>query len=196
MQPTDFMSTNDATGEFTFDKNVSGITFNLNNLTISGTVHPNKYSTLTINNANAQQLVNWGSEIFNNEIRRKCPLTFYGELEILKDLSGNGAALDFKVSLGANKYSAISAGNTSDGKPIITSLRAIGNITFGNNMRSTKPFLLGTASWYYSKVMMQVGTYNQSQNGGNGYNKGFPFFGEHSYSGGYIYYGYFGNFYK
>ena len=41
----------------------------------------------------------------------------------------------------------------------------------------------------------RVGAYNQSQNNGNGYNPGFPYFGEHSYSGNYIYYGYYGSFY-
>lgn len=62
-------------------------------------------------------------------------------------------------------------------------------------MRKTKPLLLGT-SWYYKQVMPVVGAYNQKQNNGNGYNAGFPFYGEHTYSGNYIYYGYFGKFYK
>ncbi|WP_199414973.1 hypothetical protein [Chitinophaga silvisoli] len=46
---------------------------------------------------------------------------------------------------------------------------------------------------YYRKVMEKVGSYNQSQNGGNGYNAGAPYYGEHTYSGSYIYYGYFNN---
>jgi hypothetical protein len=37
-----------------------------------------------------------------------------------------------------------------------------------------------------------VGVYNQYQNGGNGYNAGYPFFGEHTYSGTGIYSGFFG----
>jgi hypothetical protein len=40
--------------------------------------------------------------------------------------------------------------------------------------------------------MPVVGAYNQYQNKGNGYNPGFPFYGEHTYSGTNIYSGYFG----
>jgi len=32
-------------------------------------------------------------------------------------------------------------------------------------------------------VMPVVGNYNQLHNGGNGYNSGWPFYGEHTYSG-------------
>lgn len=38
--------------------------------------------------------------------------------------------------------------------------------------------------------MQVIGSYNQYQNNGNGYNKEFPFYGEHSYSGSNIYRGY------
>ena len=93
------------------------------------------------------------------------------------------------------KYIDHGAGTTSDGKPIITTLRAMGNMTFGANMRNTKPIMIGV-NWYYSRVMGKVGEYNQRQNRGNGYNNGYPYFGEHTYSGSYIYYGYFGSFYK
>ena len=183
MTPFDFMSTDDATGEF------------LNKLTVSGTVHPNKHTTATITNANAQELLNWGKELFRDEVERQSPSTFYGELEILKEMSANGSSFDFKVSLGASKSTALEAGNTSDGKPIITTLRAIGNTTFGANMRSTKQYLLGTPLWYYSTVMKEVGKYNQDHNGGNGYNNGYPYFGEHTYSGSFIFYGYWGKFF-
>jgi RHS repeat-associated protein len=196
MKPYDFMSTNDQTGEFTFDKGLSGVTFCLDNLTVSGTVKPNEHTESTIYNADAQRLLDWGVILFDDEVKRKSPSTFYGSLEILKEMSANGSALDFKVSLGLPEYTAIKAGNTSDGNPIITTLRAIGNMTFGANMRSTKPYLLGSPTWYYSKVMEQVGAYNQSQNNGNGYNTGFPYFGEHTYSGSYIFYGFSGSFYK
>ncbi len=196
MRPYDFMSTNDANGTFKFDKNSSGVTFNLNKLTVSGTVKPNEHTTSTINNADAQELLNWGVELYQNELERQSPATFYGSLEVLKEMSANGAALDFKASLGLSKYTALRAGTNSEGKPIITTLRAIGNMTFGNNMRLTKPYLLGSPGWYYGQVMQQVGAYNQSQNKGNGYNSGHPYYGEHTYSGSYIYYGYFGNFFK
>jgi hypothetical protein len=196
MKPYDFMSTNDQTGEFTFNKNMSGVSFSLDDLTVSSTVKPNKHTESAIYNADAQRLLDWGMGLFNDEVKRQSPATFYGSLEILKEMSANGAALDFKVSLGLPKYTAIKAGNTSDGKPIITTLRAMGNMTFGANMRSTKPYLLGSPTWYYSNVMGKVGAYNQSQNNGNGYNSGFPYFGEHTYSGSYIYYGFFGKFHK
>jgi hypothetical protein len=193
LQPYDFMLTNDETGEYS---GYADVTFSLDNLTVSGTVKPNEHITATIYNADAQRLLDWGQELFKNEVARQSPVTFYGDLEILKEMSANGASLDFKESLGYDKYTALKAGHTSDGKPIITTLRAVGNITFGANMRSTKPLLMGTEKWYYSQVMKQVGAYNQSQNNGNGYNSGFPYFGEHTYSGSYIYYGYFGQFYN
>ncbi len=193
MSPTDFMGTNDKTGTFSGHADV---TFCLDDLTVSGSVKPNEHTTATINGADAQRLVNWGQELFRDEVERLSPSSFYGKLEILRNMSANKASLDFKESLGYGKYTAIKAGVTSDGKPIITTLRAVGNITFGANMRNTKPYLLGTSNWYYGKVMKQVGAYNQSQNSGNGYNSGFPYFGEHTYSGGYIYYGFFGQFYK
>lgn len=71
----------------------------------------------------------------------------------------------------------------------------MGNVTFGANMRSTKPLTFGT-TWYYKQVIQKVGAYNQRQNKDGGYNSGFPYYGEHTYSGSYIYYGYFGNYYK
>lgn len=202
MQPYDFMLTNDQDGSFTGHANV---TFSLDNLTVSGTVKPNDYTTSTINGADAQRLLDWGQQLFRSEVTRQSPATFYGELEILREMSrnyeannsgGGRGALDFKSSLGLNKYTAIGAGNTSDGKPIITTLRAVGNMTFGANVRSTKPYLLGSPNWYYGKVMGEVGAYNQGQNSGKGYNQGFPYFGEHTYSGSYIHYGFFGKFYK
>ena len=192
MLPTDFLLTNDGTGEFIGYANV---TFSLNNLTVSGSVKPNEQTTASIFAADAQRLLDWGQELYRNEVIRQSPATFLGNLKILREMSAKHAPLDFKTSLGLNEYTAISAGNTPEGKPIITTLRAIGNMTFGANMRSTKPYLLGTPNWYYRQVMKYVGAYNQSQNNGNGYNYGFPYFGEHTYSGRYIYYGFFGRFY-
>ena len=192
MRDTDFMLTNDSDGTFSGH---SETTFRLDGLTVSGSVKPNEHTTASIYGADAQKLLDWGQQLFKDEVKRQSPVTFYGKLEILRDMSANGAALDFKVSLGKDKYTAIRAGTTSDGKPIITTLRAMGNMTFGANMRNTKPIVIGV-NWYYSRVMGKVGEYNQRQNRGNGYNNGYPYFGEHTYSGSYIYYGYFGSFYK
>ena len=192
MSPTDFMLTNNSTGEFSGHANVS---FTLNDLSVSGTVKPNPYTESTIYGADAQRLLDWGRSLFIKEVYRQCPSFFYGQLKILREMSANGASLDLKVSLGLDKYTAISAGFTSDGKPVITTLRAIGNILFGANLRSTKPGIV-SSSWYYCQVMKKVGAYNQKQSVGNGYNPGFPFYGEHTYSGNYIYYGYYGYFYE
>ena len=192
MTPYDFMKTNDSNGSF--DGHIN-ITFKLTDLTVSGKVKLNKYTEASIRNANAQELLDWGQLLYNNEVKRLAPSTFYGKLEILREMSANGAPLDFKKSLGLNPYTAIKAGTSQDKLPIITTLRAMGNMVFGANMKSTKPAFLGT-KWYYNQVMQKVGEYNQRQNNGNGYNSGHPFYGEHTYSGSYIYYGYFGKFYK
>jgi RHS repeat-associated protein len=194
MRPYDFMSTNNKTGEFKFDKNETGVTFDLSALTVSGTVKVNEFTEASINDADAQELLNWGMQLFNGEVSRQSPATFYGKLEILREMSRNKCPLDFKVSLGRHQYTALKAGSTSDGKPIITTLRAMGNITFGANVKSTKPAWAYEA-WYFSKVMEKAGEYNRSQHNGKEYNKGFPYFGEHTYSGSFIYYGYFGRFY-
>ncbi len=42
--------------------------------------------------------------------------------------------------------------------------------------------------------MPKVGGYNQSQNNGNGYNSEWPFYGEHTLSGSYIYHGFYDSF--
>ncbi|SHN08561.1 hypothetical protein SAMN05444360_1462 [Chryseobacterium carnipullorum] len=47
---------------------------------------------------------------------------------------------------------------------------------------------------FYRYAMKVVGGYNQYQNDGSVYNKGFPFYGEHTYSGTNIYRGYFHQF--
>jgi len=69
----------------------------------------------------------------------------------------------------------------------------MGNMIFGMNMAHTMPILnwLGV-NGFYTLAMKQVGAYNQSQNNGNGYNAGWPFYGEHTYSGTYIYFGFYG----
>ena len=195
LRPYDFMGTDNQNGAFHFNAKETGVTFDIRKLTVSGTVKTEN-ATYSVYNANAQRLLDWGQSLFKSELQLKSPWTFYGELEVLRSLSANNAALDVKVSFGQHPYTAINAGTNSNGTPKITTLRAMGNMIFGANVHSTKPYLLGTPNWYYSKVMGEVGKYNQSQNSGLGYNKGFPYFGEHTYSGSYIYYGYYGKFYK
>ena len=71
-------------------------------------------------------------------------------------------------------------------------LKQVGNITFGKNMDIAR-------SWYHSKAatwniyMRVVGEYNQIHAHGNGYNSGYPYFGEHSYSGAAMSFGYWGH---
>lgn len=203
LQPYDFMFTNDGTGSFTSDLNYGTygpVTFDMNNLGISGTVHPNRFTTASISNANLRDLTSWGKGLFLQELARQSPLTFYGELEVLRDMSHNYSekdptvgSLDFKASLGLHPYAPVRVGG--EGSTVITTLRAAGNLTFGANMFATKPALFGS-NWYFSKVMPEVGKYNQGHNVGNGYNTGSPYYGEHTYSGSYIYWGYFNKPYK
>ncbi|WP_238988056.1 RHS repeat-associated core domain-containing protein [Prevotella koreensis] len=195
LRPYDFMGTDNKNGKFHFDAKETGITFDTSKLTVSGTVKTDN-GEYSLFNADAQRLLDWGQSVFNSELSFKSPITFYGDLEVLRSLSANNAALDIKASLGLDPYTAIRAGVNRNGTPKITTLRAMGNMLFGANVHSTKPYLLGTPTWYYTKVMQKVGEYNQKQNSGQGYNKGFPYFGEHTYSGSYIYYGYYGKFYK
>lgn len=197
MRPYDFMSTNDRTGEMYFDRTFNGtgeVTFNLDNLTISGTVQSSERITESRNNLDLEGLLTWGTEMFRAELKRRITFTAYGELEVLKQMSRNGAALDFKASLGLHMYTPLKVMDGSSG-PILTTIRAAGNITFGMNMRMTEPLLL-TKDYYYRKVMEKVGEYNQTQNSGNGYNSGYPYYGEHTYSGSYIYFGYFRQFHR
>jgi hypothetical protein len=63
-------------------------------------------------------------------------------------------------------------------------LRTINNVTVSQ--------ALTPAAAFYVATMPIVGSYNQKQHDGNGYNAGWPFFGEHTYSGTGIYYGFFG----
>jgi hypothetical protein len=123
-------------------------------------------------------------------------------LVLLANMSKNGVPLDFKVSLKLNKYTPVQNGTTADGKPILTTLRAVGNMVFGANMNIAQNYSGRSEMSFYKSTMSFVGGYNQWQNNiqsllnGGGYNKGFPYYGEHTYSGGYIYMGYFKHFYK
>jgi len=187
--PFDFMFTDDKTGKFYFDKNFGEygpLTFRMDNLTVSGTVQTNEYTTSSIYSADASDLAAWGTGMFLDELYRTSGTAYAGLIK-LRSMSQNGGPLDIKASFGLHPYTPVSTGNSN----MITTLRGMGNMIFGMNIAHTKPLLLGS-SWYYTQVMKQVGVYNQSQNHGNGYNAGWPFYGEHTYSGTYIYFGYFG----
>lgn len=117
--------------------------------------------------------------------------------------SKNKGYLDLKESLGKDKYSSVKVGEN------YTSLRAASNILFGFNLRNIYEKYKNDADFkdkfkdaedFYRYTMQVVGAYNQFQNNrknfikGKGYNKDFPFYGEHAYSGANIYRGYFRQF--
>ena len=195
MRPYDFMSANNKNGEFYFNKDETGVSFNLNKLTVSGTISPRKGMENSIYDADGSELLKWAEDIFKQEVEGRGIVDPYNALKVLKSLSANGEALDLKVSLKADPYTALKFG-TMNGKPRITTLRGIGNMAFGSNFESvyTQATCGVSKRQYYDLVMNQVGKYNQSQNDGNGYNSGYPYFGEHDYSGSYIYYGFWGFF--
>lgn len=188
----DFLNTDDGEGTFTTPARV---TIDPNNLKVSGTVNG---TDQVIKDADRDALLKWGylyfqflvSEYYMSYISQ-------GQEIILAYQSRNGGPLDLKVSLGLDKYTPILAGKRTDGKPKITTLRAVGNELFGYNLRKTIPiaFELGSPKTFYKINMKVIGGYNQHQNNGNGYNAGYPYFGEHTYSGSYIYMGYWGEFY-
>jgi RHS repeat-associated protein len=184
----DFLLTNDDTG--TFQKGVAK-TSKGTNIVLAPTL-------------NLGLILNQYGYNTNNDIDN-----FYLDLMNLAYMSanykegGNMGKLDLKKSLELEMYTPVKAGNN------ITSLRAASNILFGYNMRRIYDKYSGnsnfrdkfpTAGDFYTYAMQAVGGYNQFQNNrngffsGNGYNKGFPFYGEHTYSGMNIYRGYFHQF--
>ncbi len=198
MRPYDFMSTNDQTGELYFDKSFGSdgeMKFSLDKLTITGTIHPNEHTEATIYDADFSRLMTWIQNTFILEVQKQSPATWYGAMSILREMSGNEKPLDVKSSFGIHKYTPILVNASDYDLPKITTLRAVGNAAFGANLAIVCPAILSKSD-AYRNVMPKVGEYNQEHNHGNGYNSGFPFYGEHIYSGSYVYYGFFGEFYK
>jgi RHS repeat-associated protein len=114
-------------------------------------------------------------------------------LGILAFMSKNGGNWDLKHYY-ANSPNGIYTPFSHDGK--VATIRTMSNILFGKNMRSVHDNAMDsrflTPEKFYETSMHFVGAYNQYKNGGNGYNPGYPFYGEHQYSGTSIFYGYFG----
>jgi RHS repeat-associated protein len=114
-------------------------------------------------------------------------------MPVLAWTSRNGAFFDIKENYPKTSggiYTPVLLDNNT-----ITTVRSLGNVIFGNNMRTVYDkswsAFLDTPSSFYCLNMPFVGLYNQIKNGGNGYNMGYPFFGEHTYSGTNIYNGFF-----
>jgi len=162
LTPFDFMSTYDATGGFHFDPYEGGsVTFRLDNLVLQGM----SYKEIGIT-----EITETTGEILvldmNNYFLTNGKLV---NLATLAALSRNEAVLDVKHYLGA--YTPILYKTGSGGTKYITTIRAVGNIAFGLNMRSTSlSFPLLNKIAYYKMAMKVVGAYNQHQNNGNGYN--------------------------
>ena len=187
MTPTDFLTTNDKNG--TYNGFVNAI-IDLNNLTITASIKDENGFVLKMKNADVNKMVEAISETFRYIRFVNCCVTSPKALLLLAYYSGNEQILDIKYSLGLDYYTPIRYGYSTDGYPIITTLRGVGNLAFGHNLRQCKPLAIPSILFYMG-TMPLVGSYNQFKNEGNGYNKGFPFYGEHSYSGSYIFYGYF-----
>ncbi|WP_260209373.1 hypothetical protein [Apibacter adventoris] len=104
--------------------------------------------------------------------------------------SRNGGDRDIKVKYDHYKTVVVDAE-----KKIYTTVRYTFNVSFGKNMRNIYSQYAenynGKPRDFYIKVMPIVGKYNQYKNSGNGYNKGYPFYGEHTYSGSGIYNGFY-----
>jgi RHS repeat-associated protein len=187
LTPIDFMSTDDSNGKLYFSAEQSGVTLDLKNLNLSGSLNDGD-KCHKFKDADGGSLIALLSSIFKGALKDGGITTYKDAAYKLAELSANGKVLDIKSSADYDKYRAVGMGE-ANGRPILTTLRAIGNIAFGMNLRDLKPPLVHE-SLFYSEMMYKVGQYNQSQNGGNGYNRGWPFYGEHRYSGTFIYLGY------
>ncbi len=171
LHPWTFMSTDDATGEFCDHRD---ITFALDGL------------------GNGDKLFEKYTEDFKPYSFLSAPLA----LGILVAKSRNGGVYDLKVN---PELTSISAGGRYTpymyGGRVAT-IREISNQVFGYNLRqvhsnSIDGKLFNPPVAFYIPNAKAAGWYNQKQNNGNGYNSGYPFYGEHTYSGTNIFEGYF-----
>jgi RHS repeat-associated protein len=171
--PWDFMYTNEKNGGFIEGAVHPNITFRLDNMIDGGELLRNVHSVwMMITGVVSSEKVT---------------------LPLLALLSKNGGLFDLKKDFTAktgDQWTPVRLGN------VITTIRTVGNILFGMNLRSVygSSTSLGmfTPTQFYSYVMKIVGQYNQTQNKGTGFNSDFPFFGEHTYSGTNNYFGFFG----
>ncbi len=199
-QPTDFLGADNETGGWIFNDNEQGQTFKLDGLTHDFTLEytikglfTERTIKATRRNADGIELATWAHTLYAEKLFIEGG-TGYDNAKHLKKYSANKKMMDLKESLGKHPYTPIIVDKTQE-IPTITTIRAIGNYVFGYNLNYIRPVLWGKSDWY-EMTMKEVGAYNQSQNSGNGYNPGFPFYGEHTYSGSYIYMGFFGEFPK
>ena len=182
LQPFDFMQTIDKTGEFEFkptDVEKQQLNFRLDKIQLQG----KSYEKIGI-----QKFGYTNGEILVLEMNEYATKNF-GNILDLAIASINGGPLDAKSHLGA--YTPILYKTDENGIKYITTIRAVSNIAFGLNMKT-----FSVSPNFYPAQMRLVGAYNQYKNDGNGYNSDAPFYGEHDYSGTFIYFGYFGKYPK
>lgn len=156
---------------------------------------PNALNDLVgIPNLNEQET---GREIINTVHNEEMVWSNYwqptaqGKLAQLALRSANSAPLDIKTVLdGNNGYRGylFRRGPTRATDEYVTG-KALGNILFGMNMRAINPSYQVPAV-FWETAMPVVGGYNQMQNNTT-FGTDNAFFGEHTYSGSYIFLGFF-----
>lgn len=162
--PFDFLEANEETGGY--NGAMKGVTFDIQNL------------------PSGNALVDFATSI-GEGIASGFPTPL--ALGVLAVLSRSGGELDLKAQKGWSPYIAVSYNGR------VTTVKAIGNISFGKNLRLiyNASNHSKTASSFYNAIMPIVGAYNQYKQGWPIYNMSAPFYGEHTYSGTNIYDGYF-----
>ena len=101
--------------------------------------------------------------------------------------SRNGAIYDIKATLLQANVGYLY--KVENGTNIYTTGRALGNILFGMNMNTAQEISILSKEFIWKAAMKIVGTYNEHQNGTPANQE---FYGEHPYSGSFIYLGYWG----
>ncbi len=174
--PWIFAKTDDSTGGFI--KNTSGnfevakVTFNLDNI------------------PNGNKLYNAFTELWKSKITSLNSSLLNSAL--LGALSFRGNSFDLKNRKEFAPQKAYTP-YTFNGK--LTTIRAVNNRIFGTNLRTVYEkswdTFMDTPTSFFKLNMPIIGGYNQKDNQGNSYNSGFPYYGEHEYSGSFIVKGYF-----
>jgi hypothetical protein len=157
----DFMLTNDNTGELYSHADVN---IDFSNGKVQGSLPevtlPKsgvKISDVKLNMYGSNLIV-YLNQYFLDAVKYEGLLDPYNQCLLLQDLSGNAKALDIKAFFGA--YTPIKLSEKSN---TFTTIRAIGNLAFGMNLRATFPGPSSSLRFYYNKTMEKVGAYNQSQ---------------------------------
>ena len=169
--PWDFLLTSARNGTFTKEA-ARGVTFDLTNLPDGNKI----IARVT----NSWKGINW----FITDYMKALGLLAY--------LSRNGGIYDVKSEFSQKTggiYTAVSYHGS------ITTIKAVGNVAFGMNMKGVYNYSTnfnGSAYDFYNTVMPIVGKYNLNHNGGS-FGAAPPYYGEHPYSGLYIFYGFFGH---